>query len=84
MALCVTNYYLDRGFLVAGVRRTDSEFGGRGGWAPPKEFQQELDSAQTAALQRMTDPNSTETEDDVRARLEKRALKNDTVGRRTL
>lgn len=68
------------------VRKTDSEFGGRGGVLPPAEFvpaKEDLEPWQQAALERMTDgpgvrPN---TEDEARAALEKRARLNDRVGR---
>lgn len=66
------------------VRKTDTEFGGRGGVLPPAEFQltEELDAAQRAMLDRMASPTSTaETRDVTRARLEKRANRNDRVGR---
>lgn len=66
------------------VRKTDTEYGGRGGLLPPAEFQltEDLDPAAQAMLDRMSSPTDTaETRDVTRARLEKRARRNDTVGR---
>lgn len=71
------------------VRKTDSEFGGRGGPLPPAEFvpaREDLEPWQQAALERKTDgpgrgPGAPETEDEARAQLEKRARLNDTLGR---
>lgn len=66
------------------VRKTDTEYGGRGGVLPPAEFQltEELDAAQRAMLDRQASPTDTsETRDVTRARLEKRGSKNDRVGR---
>lgn len=66
------------------VRKTDTEYGGRGGVLPPAEFQltEELDAAQRAMLDRQASPTDTgETRDVTRARLEKRANRNDRVGR---
>lgn len=67
------------------VRKTDTEFGGRGGVLPPAEFQvtEDLSAAQLAMLDRQSVP--TDPSDDreaVRGRLERRARKNDIVGRR--
>lgn len=66
------------------VRRTDTEFGGRGGILPPAEFQEdaELLPHEVAMLQRMTEPTSTDdNEAAARSRLEKRSKRNDKVGR---
>lgn len=66
------------------VRKTDTEFGGRGGPLPPAEFQltEELEAREKAMLDRQsssTDP--ADTRDVVRERLERRARRNDRVGR---
>jgi len=66
------------------VRRTDSEFGGRGGQLPPAEFQptEDLSAADLAMLDRRSSPtDAAETRDITREALEKRARRNDTVGR---
>ena len=66
------------------VKKTDTEFGGRGGVLPPAEFQltTDLSAAEQAMLDRQSNPTSaTETREVTRARLEKRAAKNDRVGR---
>lgn len=66
------------------VRKTDTEYGGRGGVLPPAEFQltEDLSAAELAMLDRQSSPTDTaETRDVTRARLEKRANKNDRVGR---
>jgi hypothetical protein len=62
------------------VRRTDSEFGGRGGPYPPAEFQltDDLTPAQRAALERQISTTSvTDDIEAVRSRYEKRADKSD-------
>lgn len=67
------------------VRKTDTEYGGRGGPLPPAEFQltEDLSAAELAMLDRQASPTSTaETRDVTRARLEKRAARNDRVGRK--
>lgn len=67
------------------VRKTDTEYGGRGGLLPPAEFQltEELEGYDRARLDRMSSPTDpAETRDVTRARLEKRAGKNDTVGKK--
>lgn len=50
---------------------------------PPKEFvpTTDLGSAELARLQRLSEPTSLETDEDVRGRLEKRADRNNRVGR---
>lgn len=66
------------------VRKTDTEFGGRGGVLPPAEFQltDDLNAAQRAMLDRQASPtDSAETRDVTRDRLERRSRKSDTVGR---
>lgn len=70
------------------VRKTDSEFGGRGGPHAPAEFVPDvadLEPWEQASLQRRTEGPGVGpgviTEDAVRAELEKRARRNDTVGR---
>lgn len=67
------------------VRKTDSEYGGRGGVLPPAEFQltEDLSAREQAMLDRQSSPtDASETRDVTRARLEKRAAKNDQVGRK--
>lgn len=74
---------------IMGVRKTDSEFGGRGGVHPPAEFVPEitqLESWEQASLMRRTDgavhvPGAEDTEEMARAEREKRARKNDVVGK---
>lgn len=72
------------------VRKTDSEFGGRGGLHPPAEFVppvEELEAWEQASLMRRTDgpgrPVGNQPDDAVAARAEreKRARLNDKVGR---
>lgn len=68
------------------VRKTDTEFGGRGGLYPPAEFvvAADLSAHELAALERRTEgtgvPAGDVTVDTVRAELEKRARLNDRVG----
>ena len=75
---------------LAGVRKQDSEFGGRGGPHPPAEFVpvvEELEAWEQASLMRRTDgpgrPRVGAPDDVVQARAEreKRARLNDTVGK---
>jgi len=66
------------------VRKTDTEFGGRGGLLPPAEFvvTEDLGAAELAALDRRSSPTDpAETRDVTRERLERRARKSDRVGR---
>lgn len=66
------------------VRKTDTEFGGRGGPIAPAEFvtTPDLSAAQLAMLDRQASPtDAAETRDITRERLERRARKNDRVGR---
>lgn len=72
------------------VRKTDTEFGGRGGVHPPAEFVPDVADLQPweiASLQRRTDgathvPGIEDDEVAARALREKRARKNDTVGKK--
>lgn len=66
------------------IKKTDSEFGGRGGVLPPAEFQltEDLEPYQKAMLDRQTNPTSAaDDREAARARLEKRGNANDKVGR---
>lgn len=71
------------------VRKTDSEFGGRGGLHPPAEFVpgvEDLASWERASLERRTDgagrgPGAPDDVAAARAEREKRARLSDRVGR---
>lgn len=67
------------------VRKTDTEYGGRGGVLPPEEFQltADLDARDQAMLDRQVNPASvTDDREAARRRLEARAGKNDRVGKK--